>query len=52
MVIRVIMVIMVVRVVRVIRIIRVISVLRVNHYQYAFNSQKEKLNILAEMLKI
>ena len=25
---------------------------RVNYYQYAFNSQKEKLNILAEMLKI
>ena len=25
---------------------------RVNYYQSAFNSQKEKLNILAEMLKI
>ena len=25
---------------------------RVNNYQSAFNSQKEKLNILAEMLKI
>ena len=25
---------------------------RVNYYQSAFNSQKEKVNILAEMLKI
>ena len=25
---------------------------RVNYYQSSFNSQKEKLNILAEMLKI
>ena len=25
---------------------------RVNYYQSAFNSQKEKLNIMAEMLKI
>ena len=25
---------------------------RVNYYQSAFNSQKDKLNILAEMLKI
>ena len=25
---------------------------RVNYFQSAFNSQKEKLNILAEMLKI
>ena len=25
---------------------------RVNYYQSAFNSQKEKLNILAEMLEI
>ena len=25
---------------------------RVNYYQSAFNSQKQKLNILAEMLKI
>ena len=25
---------------------------RVNHYQSAFNSQKEKLNILAEMFEI
>ena len=25
---------------------------RVNYHQSAFNSQKEKLNILAEMLKI
>ena len=25
---------------------------RVNYYQSAFNSQKEKLNILAEMLKV
>ena len=25
---------------------------RVNYYQFAFNSQKEKLNILAEMLEI
>ena len=36
----------------VIMIIWVIRVIMVNHYQYAFNSQKEKLNILAEMLKI
>ena len=28
------------------------KVSRVNYYQSAFNSQKEKLNILAEMLKI
>ena len=25
---------------------------RVNYYQYIFNSQKEKLNILAKMIKI
>ena len=25
---------------------------RVNYYQYAFNSKKKKLNILAEILKI
>ena len=30
----------------------VIMVLKVNYYQSAFNSQKEKLNILAEMLEI
>ena len=29
-----------------------VMVIRVNHYKSAFNSQKEKLNILAEMLKI
>ena len=28
------------------------KVSRVNHYQSAFNSQKEKLNVLAEMLEI
>ena len=28
------------------------NMFRVNFYQSAFNSQKEKLNILAEMLKI
>ena len=50
------MVIIVVRVIRVFRVIRVIMliivimVLKVNYYQSAFNSQKEKLNILAEML--
>ena len=42
----------VIRVKRVIMVIIVIRVLRVNYYQSAFNSQKEKLNILAEMLKI
>ena len=60
-VIRVIMVIIVVRVIRVFRVIRVIMVImlilvimvfKVNYYQSAFNSQKEKLNILAEMLEI
>ena len=34
------------------RVLRVLRVLRVNYYQSAFNSQKEKLNILAEMLEI
>ena len=29
-----------------------VRVIRVNYYQSAFNSQKEKQNILAEMLKI
>ena len=60
-VIRIIMVIIVVRVIRVFRVIRVIRVimliivirvLKVNYYQSAFNSQKEKLKILAEMLEI
>ena len=52
------MVIIVVRVIRVFRVIRVIKliivimVLKVNYYQSALNSQKEKLNILAGMLKI
>ena len=41
-----------IRVTRVIMIIIVIRVLKVNYYQSAFNSQKEKLNILAEMLEI
>ena len=54
-VIRIIMVIIVIRVIMVIEVfmvILVIRVLRVNFYQSAFNYQKEKLNILAEMLKI
>ena len=37
----------VIRVIRVIMLIIVIMVLKVNYYQSAFNSQKEKLNILA-----
>ena len=45
-------VIRVIRVIMVIMVIWVIRVIIVNHYQYAFNSQKEKTNILAEMLKI
>ena len=60
-VIRIIMVIIVLRVIRVFRVIRVIRVimliiaimvLKDNYYQSPFNSQKEKLNIMAEMLKI
>ena len=46
------MVIRLIRVKRVIMVIIVLRVLRVNYYQSAFNSQKEKLNILAEMLEI
>ena len=57
-VIRVIMFISAIRVIRGFKVIRdimliiVIMVLKVNYYQSAFNSQKEKLNILAEMLEI
>ena len=54
-VIRVIMVIIVIKVIRAIRVIMVILVIRVlkiNYYQSTFNSQKEKLYILSEMIKI
>ena len=42
----------VIRVIRLIWVIMVIRVLGVNYYQSAFNSQKEKRNIWAEMLEI